>query len=94
MSSSMVPDEYQNILYGEISVGKHSIIGNGSLVLPGVCIEEGVTVGAMSMVKNNADSWGIYAGVPAKRIKERSRRILQLEKKFLRDNTNYENFNH
>jgi hypothetical protein len=30
-------------------------------------------------------AWGIYAGIPAKRIKERSKNLLLLEEKFLKE---------
>ena len=43
----------------------------------------GVSVGAMSLVTQNLEAWGVYAGIPAKRIKERNRAILELEKNFL-----------
>ena len=31
----------------------------------------------------STDPWGIYVGIPAKRIKDRKKDILELEKKFL-----------
>jgi hypothetical protein len=37
----------------------------------------------MSLIMKDTDPWGIYAGVPAKRIKEREKTLLQLEKKLL-----------
>jgi galactoside O-acetyltransferase len=36
----------------------------------------------MTLVNKSLDPWGIYVGVPAKRIKERSKKLLALEKDF------------
>jgi galactoside O-acetyltransferase len=44
---------------------------------------EGVAVGAHSMVTKSCEPWGIYLGVPAKRITQRRKKILDLEKRFL-----------
>lgn len=38
---------------------------------PGVTVGEGAVVGARAVLFKNAGSWGVYAGNPAKRIKER-----------------------
>lgn len=84
LSAPFVPEKYRfNTQEGSISIGKHCIIGSGSLVLPRVELAEGVAVGAMSMVNAKTSPWGIYAGIPAKRIKERSKRMLELELEFL-----------
>ncbi|WP_242840798.1 acyltransferase [Butyrivibrio proteoclasticus] len=63
-----------------VHIQRHAIIGSGSTVLPGVTIEEGVAVGSMSLVKNTLTAWGIYAGIPCKYIKERTKKLLDLEK--------------
>lgn len=61
----------------KIVIERLSIIGAGSVLLPGSIIREGVAVGAMSMVKTELLPWQMYAGIPARRIKERSRKMLQ-----------------
>ncbi len=84
MSAPFVGEQYKFKMQKEsICIKKHCIIGSGSLLLPGVRLEEGVAVGAMSMVSKKTEAWGIYVGIPARRIKDRSRNILQLEKQFL-----------
>jgi len=52
-------------------------------VLPGCDIGEGTTVGALSLVKASLAEWGIYAGVPARRLRDRSRDLLALERELL-----------
>jgi acetyltransferase-like isoleucine patch superfamily enzyme len=55
--------------------------------MPGANIAEGCSVGAMSMVNKKTTPWGIYVGIPAKRVKERNKEVLKLEKKFLMEIT-------
>ena len=80
MTSPVLPDEYKNVTEEEVILEKHVIIGSGSMVLPGVVLREGTAVGAMSLVKESTERFGIYAGIPAKRIKNRSKRLIKLEK--------------
>ena len=82
MVNPMVPDEYKNLERGDVSVGRHSIIGTGSTILPGVNIGEGVAVGAMSLINRNLEPWTINVGIPCRKIKERVRKPLEYEKDF------------
>ena len=34
-------------------------------------------MGSMSLVNRSAEPWGIYVGIPARRVKERSRKLLE-----------------
>lgn len=79
MTSPMVPSEFTSVTHAEVVIGKHSIIGAGTIVLPNVVIEDGVAVGSLSLVKKNCEAFGKYAGVPAKRFGERKRDLLELE---------------
>lgn len=62
-----------------IVIGRHCVIGSGSVILPGCDLGDGVSVGALSLVTKPLESWGIYHGNPARRIKARSKRVLELE---------------
>jgi len=79
MTNPIVPKEFTNVQHADVKIGRHVIVGAGSIVLPGVTLEDGVAVGALSLVKNNCKSFGIYTGVPAKQIGERKRDLLELE---------------
>jgi galactoside O-acetyltransferase len=70
--------EFRNLTKGTVMIKRFSQVGANTVILPGVIIGEGVAVGAMSLVTKSLDAWGIYAGIPAKRIKERSRELLKL----------------
>ena len=64
------------VSHADVIIGRHVIIGSGSVVLPGVNLEDGVAVGALSLVSKNCSKFGVYFGVPAKRIKERKNDLL------------------
>jgi acetyltransferase-like isoleucine patch superfamily enzyme len=83
MTNPTIPPEFTNVRHADVKIGRHVIVGAGSIVLPGVTLEVGVAVGALSLVKNDCKSFGTYAGVPAKRTGERKRSLLELEKKFI-----------
>lgn len=69
---------------GTIIMRKHSLLGARCTVLPGVTIGEGASVGAHSLVKHDCDEWSIYYGIPARNMAPRSRKMLELEKEFLK----------
>lgn len=86
LTNPMVPAKYKQ---GDKSIAvrleKHVIVGCTSVILPGVNIGIGSSVGAMSLVAKSLDPWGVYAGSPVKRLKDRSKKLLELEEEMLRD---------
>ena len=83
LTNPTVPSEYTGVTHADVFLGKHVIVGSGSVILPGVTLEEGVAVGALSLVAKNCSAFGIYAGNPARRISERKRDLLDLERQFI-----------
>lgn len=83
LTNPTVPSEYTGVSSAEVVIGRHAIIGAGSIILPGVTLGEGVAVGALSLVNRSCDAFGIYSGVTARRIGERKRDLLTLEKNLL-----------
>jgi galactoside O-acetyltransferase len=83
MTNPTVPAPYTQVTHADVSFGKHVIVGSGSVILPGVRLEEGVAVGALSLIKASCTAFGIYAGNPARRLRERKRDLLELEADFL-----------
>ncbi len=57
-------------IYEDIFVGPGAWIGARSTILPGVNIGEGVVIGAGSVVVKDCEPNCLYAGAPAKKIKE------------------------
>lgn len=88
LTNSLIPKKYKNEIFEPVVLGRQVIVGSNSIVMPGVHIGEGCSVGAMSLVNKSTDPWGIYFGVPAKRMKERKKNILELEKQFLTEISN------
>jgi galactoside O-acetyltransferase len=80
MTNPTVEEEYKNVTYGPVRIGRHVIIGSGAIVLPCVSLEEGACVGALSLVNHDCEAFTVYVGVPARSVKARSRRLLELEK--------------
>jgi len=83
MTNPTVPDKYKLEAKKAIRIGRHVIIGAGSMVFPGVDIKDGCSVGAMSLVNKSTEPWGVYLGNPARRLKDRKKDLLELEKKLL-----------
>jgi len=85
LTNPTVPVRFTGITRGTVHLKRHVIIGSGTVILPKVTIGEGSSLGALSLVTKSLDSWGIFCGCPAKRLKDRSRRLLELESELLRD---------
>lgn len=67
------PEEFRNEKVGRVVLGRFSCLGANCVVLPGVTIGEGATVGACSLVTEDLEPWTVNIGIPAKPIKKRNR---------------------
>lgn len=85
LTNSLIPKKYKNEICKKVNVNRHVIIGAGSIVFPGVNIGEGCAIGAMTLVNRSTIPWGVYVGIPARRIKERQKDLLELEKQFFKE---------
>jgi acetyltransferase-like isoleucine patch superfamily enzyme len=83
MTNPTIPSQYTGVTHADVYLGKHVIVGAGSIILPGVTLAEGTSLGAFSLVTKSTQPWSVYVGIPAKRIKERSQELLELEKQYL-----------
>lgn len=81
MTNPTVPDEFTNVVSKPVILNKHVIIGSGSVILPGVILDEGVAVGALSLVTKKFKANVIISGVPARVIKERNTSYIDIEYK-------------
>lgn len=80
LTNPMIPYKYKNIEQKRVEIGRHCIIGTNSTILPGVKLNDGVAIGAHSLIKEECHEWSLYLGIPAKRVKERSKNLLKKEK--------------
>ncbi|KKO46985.1 hypothetical protein WG68_03380 [Arsukibacterium ikkense] len=85
MVNSLIPKKFKNEFLAPVTLSRQTIIGAGAIILPGVAVAEGCSVGAMSLVTQSTQPWGIYVGIPAKRLKDRKRDLLKLEQQFLNE---------
>ncbi|OBQ13741.1 MAG: acetyltransferase [Anabaena sp. LE011-02] len=80
-----IDEKYRNTKRAPINIGKFCLIGANSVILPGVTIGEGATVGAESLVTKNLEPWGIYIG--NRKVGERDKLgVLENYQKFLSEN--------
>ncbi len=75
MTNPTVPQALRKDQVGEVNIEDHVIIGSGSVVLPGVRLNKGAAVGALSVVKKNLEEFRIYAGSPTREVGIRSRNV-------------------
>ncbi|WP_347255928.1 acyltransferase [Brachymonas denitrificans] len=85
LTNPTVNEKYKNVFRAKVKLGRHVIVGAGSIIFPGVTLEEGCSVGALSLVHKSTTPWGIYVGNPARRIKDRKQDLLALETAFLKE---------
>ena len=78
IATPLVPAEYKgDIGIGKIIIGRHSIVGANSVVMSNVTFNEGASLGALSLAKQDLESWCLYAGIPAKKVKARNHNQIQ-----------------
>lgn len=85
MTNPTVPDHYKNETKKPVRLGQHSIVGTCSVILPGVTLAEGTSVWSMSLVTKSTQPWSIYFGIPARKVKDRKRGLLELERLYLEE---------
>lgn len=83
LTNPTVPDCYKKETKAAVKIGRHCIVGASSIIFPGVTLAEGTSVGAMTLVTKSTDPWSVYFGIPAKKIKDRRRDLLSLEREYL-----------
>ena len=88
LTNPTVPEKYTGVTRGLVTLKRHVIIGSGTVILPRVTIGEGASVGALSLVTRDLEAWGVFTGSPARKLKDRSRHLLELESDFLRELAN------
>ena len=85
MANPMVLDKYRNVDEREVVFDRYSIVGTGTTILPGSIVGEGAAVGCMSLVKDKLTSYGIFAGVPCKRIGDRKKDFLKYKEYLIKE---------
>jgi galactoside O-acetyltransferase len=76
LTGPTVPDEFRNVIGAPVVIGKHAVVGCGSVVMPGVHLGEACAVGALSLVSKSLPPGTIAYGV--NRVSDRKRQVEQL----------------
>lgn len=66
-----------NVTGGPVVLKRYTQIGSNVVVFPNLEIGEGAVVGACSLINRTINPWGIYCGIPARKIKDRSKGLLR-----------------
>lgn len=81
LTNPTIPAGYRQPICGPVRISRHALIGSGSVVLPNVTVGAGAVVGPLTLVARDLEEFTVYLGAPARRIGERKRHILELERK-------------
>lgn len=79
MFNSTYDSNQRNVVHSPIIIEEFVAIGALCTVMPGSFLGNGVAVGAMSLVKGTLEPWSIYVGTPVRFLRERSKKLLDLE---------------
>lgn len=82
MTNPMVPAEYTKVTSLPVILHKNVIIGCGCVILPGVKLFEGASIGALSLINKDCLSDTLYSGNPAKPVAKRLKQYRKLESRF------------
>ena len=85
MTNPTIPRAFRDVDDRPVEVAPHAIIGAASIILPGVVIGTGAGVAAMSLVKHTCEPFSMNAGVPARRIGDRSRGTVEARARWTRE---------
>lgn len=81
LTSPMIPEKFRTYEKGEVIMGKHSVVGAHSVILPSTHIGNGAMFGALSLLKGTYKGWYLYVGIPARPVRKRPmEKILKFEK--------------
>lgn len=80
MTNPMVPKQFTRVSHEPVLIKKHSIVGAGSVILPNTVVNEGVSIGSLSLINGEYESYSAYSGNPATKVGKRQKRFLKYEK--------------
>jgi galactoside O-acetyltransferase len=85
LTNPTIPSDLRDVTGKPVRVGRHVVIGAGSVILPGVELAEGSSVGALTLVHRNVPRNVIVSGNPMRRVGTRDgARLTALEAELVR----------
>lgn len=85
LTNPTIPDSFRLVRSASVELGRHALVGSGSVVLPGVTLGFGASVGALTLVRKSVNDCEIVAGNPAMTLPMRRSRekLAALEAEYL-----------
>ena len=83
MTNPTIPDEFRNVTTAPVVLRKHALVGCGSVIMPGVTLGVGASVGALSFVNHSIPDFLVVFGTPLRKVGVRSKELLAMETRFL-----------
>lgn len=71
LTNGTIPMSLKQNCTGPVTLGRHVLIGTGSVILPGVQLNDGAAVGALTLIKRNVEAGHVLCGTPARIVAER-----------------------
>jgi galactoside O-acetyltransferase len=71
--SAVSPPDQQVVKRGQVMIGFNACVLTNAVVMPGVHIGDYSIIGAGSVLRSDVPPWEVWAGVPAKKIRDRDR---------------------
>lgn len=72
----MQNEKFTHVTGGVVLIEEFVQLGAHCLVFPNLTIGIGSVIGALSLVSRSVPEWGIYVGIPARKIRDRKRTVL------------------
>ncbi|MBC7508477.1 MAG: acyltransferase [Ferruginibacter sp.] len=89
LTNPTIPAQFHaTVNYSFVFMKKHSLLGTGCIVHPGVTLHEGAVGGSGSLISKDLKEWSINVGTPARYLKERPRETILTFEQELRKSTN------
>ena len=82
LTNPTVAKEFTGVRSATVHLGKHVVLGSGSVVLPGTHFGEGAALGALSLANGKYEAFGVFAGVPARLVRDRQRGLIEKERQY------------
>ncbi len=67
-------------LAGKVILEDYVSVGSHCIVVPKVTLHEGAAILAHSLVLSDCEEWSIFCGIPAKKLNNRAKALLELDK--------------
>lgn len=71
------PEGTTNVTGGTVTLGKYVQVGSNTVIFPDLTIGEGSVIGSCSLVRHNVGEWGVYCGIPLRKLRNRNKSLLK-----------------